>query len=250
MEMRIPIKLLILHTYYLTLENLRQPMYLVSTFVFPSLFFWFFGIPNAPDADGLAMLTASFCAFAVLSVVLFQFGIGVATDRETSWYSYLRVLPAPRGTQLTARIFSGIVFATLGVLGVLATARFLGDLDFAPYHWGQFLLTLALGAVPFACLGLALGLVVSARSSTPFLNLTYLPLSFAGGLWMPPNILPKVVQDVSVYLPSRHYGELLWATLLGADIAKRDFWGLFAAFSVLLLLLVVLIRREEDQVFR
>lgn len=243
-------KLVLLHTYYLTIENLRQPMYLVSTFVFPSLFFWFFGIPNAPDADGLAMLTASFCAFAVLSVVLFQFGIGVANDRETSWYSYLRVLPAPRGVQLVSRIFSGIIFATFGVLGVLATAKFLGDLDFAAYHWSPFLMTLTLGSVPFACLGIALGYLVSARSSTPVLNLTYLPLSFAGGLWMPPNILPKVVQDVSIYLPSRHYGELLWATLLGGDIQRRDVLGLIGAFTVLLVVLVVLIRREEDQVFR
>ncbi len=120
--MKFPLKLFALHTYYLTLENLRQPMYLISTFVFPSLFFWFFGIPNAPDPDGLAMLTASFCAFAVLSVVLFQFGIGVATDRETSWYSYLRVLPAPRGTQMISRIASGII------------CGFLLSLFFKKYH--------------------------------------------------------------------------------------------------------------------
>lgn len=243
-------RLIALHTYYLTLENLRQPMYLVSTFVFPSLFFWFFGIPNAPDARGLALLTASFSAFAVLSVVLFQFGIGLANDRETSWYSYLRVLPAPRGTSLIARVLSGIVFATLGVLGVLATARFFGHLDFAPYDWGMFALTLTIGAVPFACLGLTLGLLVSARSATPVLNLTYLPLSFAGGLWMPPNILPKVVQDISEYLPSRHYGELLWATLLEGEVKSRDLVGLSITTLVLMTVLAVMIRREQDRNFR
>lgn len=242
-------RLIGLHTYYLTLENLRQPMYLVSTFVFPSLFFWFFGIPNAPDERGLALLTASFSAFAVLSVVLFQFGIGLANDRETSWYSYLRVLPAPHGTSLLARIFSGVVFATLGVLGVLLTAKVFGKLDFAPYNWGAFACTLALGAIPFACLGLALGLSVSARSATPVLNLTYLPLSFAGGLWMPPNILPQVVQDVSEYLPSRHYGELLWATLLDGEIQNRDLYGLLIATALLLATLAILIRREQDQKF-
>lgn len=243
-------KLLLIHTYYLTLENLRQPMYLVSTFVFPSLFFWFFGIPNAPDEDGLAMLTASFSAFAVLSVVLFQFGIGVATDRETSWYSYLRVLPAPRGLLLTSRVLSGFVFAAFGVLGVLATAYFLGDLPFANYKWGAFALALIAGAVPFACLGLILGLVVGSRSATPVLNLTYLPLSFAGGLWMPPDILPKVVQNISVYLPSRYYAELVWATTLGRDLGSRDVYGLLAYTFGFLVLLVIFVRREEDQNFR
>jgi ABC-2 type transport system permease protein len=242
-------RLLGLHTYYLTLENFRQPMYLVSTFVFPSLFFWFFGIPNAPDERGLALLTASFSAFAVLSVVLFQFGIGLANDRETSWYSYLRVLPAPNGTTLVARVLSGVIFATLGVAGVLLTAKFLGKLDFAPYRWGAFASTLVLGAIPFACLGLALGLIVSARSATPVLNLTYLPLSFAGGLWMPPNLLPKIVQDISEYLPSRHYGELLWATLLDGEMKDRDLYGLLLATILLTILLCILIRREQDQRF-
>lgn len=243
-------RLLFLHTYYLTIENLRQPMYLVSTFIFPSLFFWFFGIPNAPDEDGLAMLTASFSAFAVLSVVLFQFGIGVATDRETSWYSYLRVLPSPRGLLMTSRILSGFIFAALGVLGVLATAKFLGDLPFASYNWGAFGLALFLGAIPFACLGLILGLIVSSRSATPVLNLTYLPLSFAGGLWMPPNILPKIVQNISVYLPSRYYAEIVWATVLGKEINSRDLYGLIAYAVGFMVLLTVFVRREEDRNFR
>ncbi len=243
-------RLLILHTYYLTVENLRQPMYLVSTFIFPSLFFWFFGIPNAPDENGLAMLTASFSAFAVLSVVLFQFGIGVATDRETSWYSYLRVLPAPRGIQLLARILSGIIFATLGVLGVLATAYWLGELPFGNYYWGAFAFAIFLGAIPFGCLGLILGLLVGSRSATPVLNLTYLPLSFAGGLWMPPDILPKVVKKVSIYLPSRYYAELVWASVLGTKIEDRDLYGLLGYAIGFTIVLVILVRREEDQNFR
>ena len=243
-------KLLLLHTYYQTLENLRQPMYLISTFVFPSLFFWFFGIPNAPDERGLALLTASFSAFAVLSVVLFQFGIAVAADRETSWYSYLRVLPGPRGVQLASRVLSGIVFAAGGVGGVLLTARFVGELNFAEYYWGPFLLTLTLGAIPFAFLGVGLGLLVSAKTATPVMNLTYLLLSFAGGLWMPPNILPKMVQTVSDYLPSRFYGELLWATLLHDDLQPRHYYGLTLYGGFLLLLLVTLIRREEEHSFR
>ncbi len=238
------------HAYYLTLENLRQPMYVISTVVFPSLFFWFFGIPNAPDEDGLAMLTASFCAFGVLSVVLFQFGIGIANDRESTWYSYLRILPGPRGLQMSSRILSGFLFACLSVAGVLMTAKIFGELNFQNYLWLQFAVVLLLGAIPFSCLGLLLGLLVSARSATPVLNLVYLTLSFAGGLWMPPEVLPKLVREISTYLPSRIYGELLWASVLNRPLENHEGLGLAAYGLGFFLILAVALHREEDKTFR
>lgn len=238
------------HVYYLTLENLRQPMYGISTIVFPSLFFWFFGIPNAPDQNGLAMLTGSFCAFGVLSVVLFQFGIGLATDRDATWYSYLRVLPGPKGLQMLSRIISGFIFAVLSVGGVLLTAKVLGSLEFQNYSWTKFILILFLGAIPFSFLGLLLGLLVSARSATPVLNLVYLTLSFAGGLWMPPDVLPKFVREISIYLPSRMYGELLWSSVLARPSELHNGWGLCAYAIGLLCCLVFVIHREQEKTFR
>ena len=242
--------LVLRHAAYLTIENLRQPMYVISTVIFPSLFFWFFGIPNAPDQDGLAMLTMSFSAFGVLSVVLFQFGIGIATDRESTWYSYIRVLPGPKGLHISSRVLSGFVFAIVSVVGVFATAHFFGSLEFKSFNWSQTLLILALGSIPFSCFGLLLGMVVSGRSATPVLNLVYLTLSFAGGLWMPPDILPKLVQKISIYLPSRLYGELLWASVLKRPMDSAHAYGLIAYSVGFFVLLCVALAREEDKSFR
>lgn len=225
-------------------------MYGISTVVFPSLFFWFFGIPNAPNQDGLAMLTVSFCAFGVLSVVLFQFGIGLATDRDTTWYSYLRILPGPLGLHLLSRIISGLIFAVLSVAGVLLTAKLLGSLEFQNYSWTRFTVVLFLGAIPFSFLGILLGLLVSARSATPVLNLVYLTLSFAGGLWMPPEALPKFVREISIYLPSRMYGELLWSSVLSRPSELRNLFGLTAYGVVFFGCLAFALYREEEKTFR
>src|SRR5690606_26109523 len=77
------------------LEMLRHPTYVLTTLLFPSMFFWFFGVPNAKEPGAAQLLMGSFSGFAVLGVVLFQLTVGTAQDRASGWNSYLRTLPVP-----------------------------------------------------------------------------------------------------------------------------------------------------------
>ncbi len=244
------LKLLLIHTQCTCLELFRQPMYLVSTVLFPSMFFWFFGIPNAKEPGAIAILTASFSAFAVLSVVLFQFAVGISQERDSSWYYYVRSLPYPKGLQLISRLLAGLLFSALGIGGVIATALIFSDLKMADIAWLGFLLKIYLGAIPFAVMGICLGLGVNSRTVLPMANLIYLPLSFAGGLWMPPNILPKVVQDISVYLPTRMYGEILWADVLKTSVEVKNIYGLVGYGAVFFVLALVLFQRVQEKNFK
>ncbi len=243
-------KLLFVHTYYTCLELFRQPMYIVSTILFPSMFFWFFGIPNAKVPGAISILTASFSGFAVLSVVLFQFAVGISQEKDSSWYYYVRSLPYPQGLQLSSRILSGFLFSALGIGGVLLTALYFSDLPYQEINWLDFLLKIYLGAVPFALIGICLGLAVNSRTVLPLANLVYLPLSFAGGLWMPPNALPTAVQKVSVYLPTRMYGEILWASILSKEIEQKQAVGLIIYAIVFLVLALYLFRQIQEKNFR
>lgn len=244
------LKLLFIHTYYTCLELFRQPMYIVSTILFPSMFFWFFGIPNAKEPGAISILTASFAGFAVLSVVLFQFAVGISQEKDSSWYYYVRSLPYPQGLQLTSRILSGFLFSALGIGGVVLTALYFAKLPYQDINWLDFLFKIYLGAIPFALMGICLGLAVNSRTVLPLANLVYLPLSFAGGLWMPPHILPTAVQEISIYLPTRMYGEILWASILSKEIEKKQALGLAVYAVVFLLLALYLFRKLQEQNFR
>jgi ABC-2 type transport system permease protein len=243
-------KLLIINTYYTCLELFRQPMYIVSTILFPSMFFWFFGIPNAKAPGSIQLLMSSFACFAILSVVLFQFGVGISQEKDSSWYYYLRSLPYPRGILLSSRVLSGLLFSIFGVGGVVVTALLFSDLHLSDLNWFDFSFRIYVGAVPFALMGICLGLAASSRSVLPLANLIYLPLSFAGGLWMPPQILPTAVQKISPYLPTRMYGEILWALVMKKSVEEKYFWGLGLYTLVFLTLALLLYRKEEERSFR
>ncbi len=227
------------------LETLRQPTYVVTTLVFPSMFFLFFGVPNARDADSSALLTGSFASFGVLGVVLFQMTVGVAQERASFWHQYQRTWPLRPMIFLVARLVSGLFLALLTVGLVLVTASMTTELDFQLGQTILFFLTVILGGIPFAALGVFLGTITTPRSAVPVANLFYLPLSFAGGLWIPPGALSEKVQEFSSYLPTRAYGEIVWA-LVNHNPLESKWIASHLGYSVLFLGLAVWAHKRDE----
>jgi ABC-2 type transporter. len=244
------LKLLRTHTYYQLIELLRQPMYVLSTLVFPAMFFWFFGVPNATTLSAAKLLTASFSCFAILGVVLFQFAIGIAQDKGTPWSHYLRILPLPGSLSLLPRVLNSLLMSFAAVACVVLVSLATTVLTVGEIPWVGFIMPLLCGAVVFSLLGSALGYASSGKAVIPAANLIYLPLSFAGGLWLPPSALPKAVQTISEYLPTRFFGELVWAGILNQEIKASHSVGLAVYGVIFLITTWVLFKKFQGQEFR
>jgi ABC-2 type transport system permease protein len=223
-------KLILVHVRAMTLELLRYPSFSVPTLAFPALFFLLFVAPRG-DRDA-TLLLASFAGFAFLAVAFFQFGVGIAAERETPWERFLRVLPAGPGVRLAARLVSGTLFGLASAALVALTAVASTDAHLPPVRWGGLALVLVLGAVPFALLGIALGYWASPRGALPIANILYLVLAFAGGLWTTPARLPSAVASVSPVLPTRQFGNVLWGAAQGRLWQPRN-WLLLLAWALL-----------------
>ena len=229
-------KLILAHYKAETLELLRQPGYLIPTMLFPSMFFLFFAAPHAQNPSTANFLYASFAAYAVFGVAFFQFGLGVAQDRATPWATYLRTLPLPPFVRVAARTLSALSFASLAALVVTVTAYAATPVALDGLRGGRLALGLAAGSIPAALMGVALGYWASPRSALPLANLLFFPLSFAGGLWLPPQELPGIAARISPYLPTRQWAEVVWPAVLGeAWTLKPWLWllGYTLAFAFL-----------------
>jgi ABC-2 type transport system permease protein len=242
-------KRIALHSFYKIREYLRQPAYLVSTMLFPSMFFWFFAAPNATTPERAQMLIGSFASFAVLGVVLFQFGVGIANDRAVPWSSYLRTLPVKAFEILSAQLLAGFFFAVFAVCGVLLTAHLVSNVQMPSDRWLPMLSTVYFGGLPFAIMGLFIGLVCSPRSAIPVANLVYLPLSFAGGLWFPPNALPVPIQKISEFLPTRMYAELVWSATFKTEVKNQNIIGLVIYLVLFTTASIYLYKKDEGERF-
>lgn len=225
----------------------RQPSYVTSTLVFPSVFFMFFALPNVNSVESAQLMLGSFSCYAVLSVVFFQFSVTTAMERASQWQQFLKTLPVSFWQWMSARLFVSLAFALLSALILMFTVILTTELEFSLALISKAFVALIVAGLPFCFMGLTIGYLVSEQSAIPVSNLFYLPLSFAGGLWLPPEALPKVVQEVSLYLPSRHYGEILWSICFDQPLPTKSVYHLIGALILSALIFTIVYRLDRSK---
>lgn len=236
-------------------QRLRVPGFVISTIIFPVMFFAFFGMPNLGQrADGVdvgAFMMASYGAYAVMSVALISFGVSISAERGLGWNKLLRAAPMDPLAYFTAKVLMAVALGFVSLALLFAFAAIVGHVTQPLEFWVKLTALLLTGMVPFVALGLAIGYVASPTAAAPIANLITLPLSFASGLFIPLRFLPPPVQTVAPFLPSYHVAELGWTLLRAGDgkgYANHLLWvGGYAL--VFMGLAVIAYRRDEGRTF-
>ncbi len=246
-------RLLLLQARYQVLETVRVPIAVIGTSLFPALSLLFFVVPSA-DLAGDPLIatgaTAQLAVFAVMSVCLFTYGVGVAEDRAQPWDAYLRTLPAGPGPRLGGRLLTGVVFALLGLLPLLVLAWLLTDATVAPLRFVATVGALGVGALPFLGAGLAIGYTLPSKAALAVAQLLLFPLAFAGGIFLPPELFPGWLDGMSHATPSRAARDLVVGTATGTDVPATALLVLAAWSALTAVLAVVAYRRDEGRRFR
>jgi ABC-2 type transport system permease protein len=241
---------------YEFLKYLRLPIYAMSTILFPVMFYVLFGLlMNRQGTMGnigvSTYLIATYGTFGVMGASLFSNGAGVAMERGLGWMQVKRASPMPPFAYFTAKfivsmIFGGIVVALLLLLGTL-----FGGVHIPLAKAALLIVTLMIGAIPFCALGLAVGFLVGPNSAPAVVNMIYLPLSFASGLWFPIEALPKFLQKLAVTLPPYHLAQIA-LRIVGMDDGKPNpiHWEFLFGFTLVALGVArVLFQRDEGKMY-
>jgi ABC-2 type transport system permease protein len=194
------------------LKLLRLPHYLVGVVGFPVMFYLLFGISLSQKSTGTIgaaeYLLASYSVFGVVTGALFAFGAGVAVERAQGWMSLKRATPMPPSAYLAAKVFSAMGFGTVILVLVGLCGVTFGGVRFPVETWIRLWAVIVLGCVPFCLAGLIIAFTVPPTGAPGIVNLINLPLSFAGGLWLPVEMLPSVIRAITPVLPQYHIGQL------------------------------------------
>lgn len=222
---------------------LRNPAFAAVTLAFPIVFFTFFGLPNLHQTqNGIGagvFLLASFAAYGAINVALFSFGVGVAVERGQKQNVLMRATPLRPIVYLLGKVIAALLFAFLTLVALFVYARIVGGVRLGATVWADLMLRLLVGLLPFVALGFAVGNLAPPNAAAPIINLVYLPLSFASGLFQPLDSLPTVIQKIAPYTPTYRYAQLAWSAV-GANtgsVGTSILWLLgygafFAALAV------------------
>jgi ABC-2 type transport system permease protein len=226
---------------YEFLKFLRIPMYAVSITVFPIMFYVLFGLLMNRDGrmSGVGVSTyliATYGTFGVFAASLFANGIGVAMDRGLGWMQVKRASPMPPFAYFVAKFVTCMIFGAIIVLALIVLGILFGGVHITPAMAAKLIVTLDLGALPFCAMGLAIGYFAGPNSAPGIVNLIYLPLSFASGLWFPIEALPKFLQSIAVHLPPYHLAQLgLGVVGAGRGESNWSHWEALIGFGLLCL---------------
>jgi ABC-2 type transport system permease protein len=204
-------------------RTLRSRQYQLLAIALPVAFYLLYtqpGLGRPPDAvvDGGAWSTNAMARMATLGAVgtgLAAGGGRLAADRADGWVRTLSLASLPRVQVLAGRVIAGVVSAGLPVLVVIAAGVLVHGVTVATGNWIQLIISLWIGALPFALLGVMVGLSLSRGAALGAVVVLYFGLAVVGGLLEPIASMPAVIATIGRLLPSFLVRDLGWRAVLG-----------------------------------
>jgi ABC-2 type transport system permease protein len=223
-------------TRYEFLKMLRAKAFSLSSIGFPVMFYLIFGVTNH-QVEYARYLLASYSCFGMVGASLFGLGAGVAMERAQGWLELKQASPMPRIVYLIAKTLTCAAIAMITVACLLTLGLTIGGVTMTALEVIKLIAITLAGAVPFAAIGLLISFVLPPNAGPGMINIIYLPMSFASGLWMPIEMLPHWIQKVAPLLPTYHYAQLA-LNIFGyarAGTSMSLHWEALVGFTCLLL---------------
>jgi ABC-2 type transport system permease protein len=211
------------------------------TFLLPIIMFVLLGSTYGDNRiDGLRganFLEAGMLGYGVVSTAFAGLAIFMVIRRESGILKRVRATPLPAWAYITAVLVSTLVAFALSAACMIAIGRGLFSVPL-PDRWLSLVLTLLLGALAFAALGLGMTVVVrSAEGASATVNAVYLPMAFISGSFFSPHSFPPFLRAIANVLPLTYFirltrdvmlhGDQIWNT--GRSVAIVAGWGAFGA---------------------
>jgi len=228
----------------------RNRAFTLSTTGFPVIFYLMFASMNAhSEFHGQLYsryLLAGYACFGAMGSALFGIGAGLAHERSHGWLELKRASPMPAGAYLLAKLVASMCFAVAITLLLASLGTMISGHIISLFELGKLLLVVVGGVIPFASLGLLLGLLMAPNAAPGIINLIYLPLSFCGGLWLPVEMLPSWLQHVSHVLPSYYFSRLALGSLGYNTVSAMLSWSVLAGYTLALLALCAYVFHRSE----
>jgi ABC-2 type transport system permease protein len=235
----------------------RNPASVFFTVMLPLIFLFIFATIFGNDTieeRGVKTTTyyvPAIIALSVISATTVSLAINLTEDRERGLLKRVRGTPLPPSVFVAGRVGNAFVISVLMVVLVAILGRLVYDVSLPGKTIPAVLVTLAVGAFAFSCLGFALTAVIPSEDAAPAVtNAIMLPLYFVSGVFIPDSEIPSGVLNVADVFPVRHFFEAFFTAwdpnTTGAGLELGNL-AVVAAWGLLGLLIAVRFFRWEPR---
>jgi ABC-2 type transport system permease protein len=238
---------------YEFLRLARTRSFAFSVIGFPVVFYIFFGLmmnrgEHIGNVSVAKYLLSGYSVFGMVGASLFGVGVGLCSELAAGWLDLKRASPMPPIAYVLAKCCSAMFFGVIIVSILCIMGICFGHVSLSLAEYARMIAITVVGVIPFACMGMALALLVPFSSAPGIANMIYLPMSFCGGLWVPIMFLPHFLQKIAVLLPTYHLGQLVLGALgfASAGTTASHWLGLLGFTLIVLGIALVAFRRLEQ----
>ena len=216
----------------------RNPTSVFFTVALPLIFLIIFStIFGDDEVETLGVSTTTYyvpaiLSLAVISATLQSLAVQLTEDRENGILKRGRGTPMPSWVFFAGRVGNALVISALMLVIVPAIGGLFYDVSIPWEHLPAVVLTLAVGAASFCCLGIALTALIPNVDAAPAItNVAVLPLYFLSGIFIPESEIPEGVLDFASLFPVRHFFEAFFAAWDPAATGTAIEWGHLAVVA-------------------
>jgi ABC-2 type transport system permease protein len=235
----------------------RNPASVFFTVMLPLIFLFIFAtIFGNDEIEERGVKTTTYyvpaiVSLAVISATLQSLAINLTQDRERGLLKRVRGTPLPTSVFVAGRVGNSLVVSILMVVLVAVIGRLVYDVSLPEETIPAVLVTLAVGAFAFCCLGFALTAAIPSEDAAPAIsNATVLPLYFISGIFIPDSEIPEGVLRVADVFPIRPFFEAFFTAWDPNTVGAGFEWGdlaIVAAWGVGGLLVALFAFRWEPR---
>jgi ABC-2 type transport system permease protein len=239
---------------YLGLElrrALRNRRYFVFAIGFPVVFYLLYtsvlqgGGAAATDPRWPAYFMVSMAAYGMIGASLSN-AIPISQERASGWTRQLRITPLPASAWIATKLAVAYLTSLPSLVLVSLAAVAINHVSLTPTTWLTIVVSLALGVLPFAGLGLLIGFTFETGAAQGAVTMSYIGLAILGGLWAPVSTFPDTLATIARIMPTYHFANLGWAAIAGFGPDLEDI-AVLVAWSAAIFALVAWRYRATEQ---
>ncbi|AIQ21720.1 ABC transporter permease [Paenibacillus sp. FSL E2-8871] len=232
------------------LRIIRNPYYVFWSLLMPIMFYFIFTrVVNTGNDDPTwrAHYLMSMATFSVMGSAIMTLGIRLVQERTQGWTTFIRITPLPGSVYFFGKMFGQTMMHLFSVICIFAAGYLINGVSLSAGQWVLSGLWILIGSLPFLAIGTLVGAMKRVDTASGVSNVIYMALAVAGGMWMPIEILPRLMQKIGHWLPSYNYGNGAWEIVRGS----APHWSnvlILLGYLVVFMLLSVYIRKKQEAV--
>ncbi|MGA8217093.1 MAG: ABC transporter permease [Solirubrobacterales bacterium] len=195
----------------------RNPAAVFFTAALPLIFLFMLATLFANnEISGLHVKGATYyvpaiISLAVISATTVKLATNLPAEREAGQLKRVRGTPLPPAAFVAGRVGNSLVISVIMVALVSVIGALVYGVTIPTHTMPAMLVTLAVGAFSFSCLGFALAAVIPTAEAAPAVtNATVLPLYFLSGVFIPQSEIPGGVLNFADAFPIRHFFDAMF----------------------------------------